>query len=232
MPAHFTYWRYPNTSHYTVSPPENPNTLRLSPSFLNLTALNGNYAGPLDGPDGQTFVGRRQQDTLFTFSVDLSFSPTVLEEEAGVSAFLTQNHHLDIGIVLLPASASTAHFPGTNATTEPAEDPSALIPQVRFRGISYIPVPDPVVVPVPKAWRGSPLTLEIKAANGTHFAFSVGPAGHESEMRTVLTASNDAVSWGFTGVILGTYCTSNGGKGMTPGYFSRWQYIPQGQFRN
>ncbi|KAK3350039.1 glycosyl hydrolase [Lasiosphaeria hispida] len=232
LPAHFTHWRYPQPSSFTISPPEKPNTLRLTPSFLNLTALNGNYAGPQHGPDGQTFVGRRQQDTLFTFSVDLSFAPTAPDEEAGVTAFLTQNHHLDFGVALLPASASTAAFPGTNATVEGVDAPGALIPQVRFRGASYVPVPAPVVAPLPRAWRGGALTLEIKAANATHYSFSMGPAGRRFEMRTVLVASNDAVSWGFTGTILGVYATTNGGKGSTPGYFSKWKYTPQGQFRN
>lgn len=193
LPAHFTYWRYPIPETYTISPPDHPNTLRLTPSSLNLTALNGNYAGPT----GQTFVGRRQQDTLFTYSVDLEFSPTVAEEEAGVSVFLTQNHHLDMGVVLLPAREATAPFPGTNET-EPA-DLSKLVPHLRFRGISYIPVPEDVIVPLPTEWSGSPLRLEIKAFNVTHYSFSAGPASALSEMKTIITASNDAVSWGFTG---------------------------------
>lgn len=34
------------------------------------------------------------------------------------------------------------------------------------------------------------------------------------------------------GVILGIYCTTNGGEGNTTAYFSKWQYIPQGQYRD
>ncbi|KAI3317765.1 glycoside hydrolase family 43 protein [Xylariaceae sp. AK1471] len=228
LPAHFTYYRYPIPESYVVSPPEKPHTLRLSPSKLNLTALNGNYAGP----EGQTFVGRRQQDTLFTFSVDLDFSPhtTEAEAEAGVSAFLTQNHHLDLGVVMLPASSSTGVFPGTGTTGNASE--TGLIPQFRFRGISYISVPKDIVVPVPPAWRSKTLRLEIRASNVTHYALSSGPADAMSQMRTILEVSNAPVSWGFTGVILGVYCTSNGNNGSTPAYFSRWRYTPQGQFRD
>lgn len=155
--------------------------------------MNGNYAGPT----GQTFVGRRQQDTLFTYSVNLEFAPTVAEEEAGVTVFLTQNHHLDVGVVMLPARAATEPFPGTNET-EPA-DLDKLVPHVRFRGISYIPVPEPIIAPLPEAWAGSPLRMEIKAFNVTHYSFSVGPAAALSEMKTIITVNNDAVSWGFTG---------------------------------
>ncbi|KAI1163388.1 glycosyl hydrolase [Nemania serpens] len=229
LPAHFTYWRYPIPESYAVSPRGKPNTLRLLPSKLNLTALNGNYAGP----SGQTFVGRRQQDTLFTFSVDLDFSPDAgsREAEAGVSAFLTQNHHLDLGVVMLPATSSTGAFPGAEldlATRDAAE----LIPQFRFRAFSYVPVPADIVVPVPTSWLGAPLRLEIRASNVTHFAFSAGPADALSQMRTLLEASNEAVSWGFTGVLLGVYATTNGNSGTTPAYISRWRYTPQGQFRD
>lgn len=206
-----------------MSPPGHKNTLRLTPSNLNLTALNGNYAGPT----GQTFVGRRQQDTLFTYSVNLDFHPTVLEEEAGVTAFLTQNHHLDMGIVMLPSNSSTAPFPGHNSTTS-----TELAPHIRFRGISYVPVPKPVIMPLPAAWANGTLRMEIKAVNVSHYSFSVGPAGHMSEMKTVITASNDAVSWGFTGTILGVYATTNGGKGKQEAYVSDWRYEGQGQFRD
>lgn len=224
LPAHFTHWRFPIPESYTVSPSEHPNTLRLSPSKLNLTALDGNYAGP----SGQTFVGRRQQDTLFTYSVNLDFSPTSIEEEAGVSVFLTQNHHLDLGVVMLPANSSTASFSGTNYSTTSSE----VIPQLRFRGISYIPVIDDIIIPVPEPWSGKTLRLEIKASNMTHYSMSAGPADARSEAKAVVDVSNAPVSWGFTGVILGAYCTTNGHEGNTPAYFSKWRYIPQGQFRN
>ncbi|OLN95971.1 Non-reducing end alpha-L-arabinofuranosidase BoGH43A 7 [Colletotrichum chlorophyti] len=226
LPAHLTHWRYPVETSYTISPPEHPNSLRLTPSTLNLTALNGNYAGP----EGQTFIGRRQQDTLFTYSVVVDFAPTVEEEEAGVSAFLTQNHHLDLGVVLLPANKSTQAFPGQNLTA--VEDAEKLRLHFRFRGMSYVPVPADMAAPVPDEWLGRPLRLEIKAANATHYSFSAGPSDAASRMRTLLHASNDALSWGFTGVFLGVYATSNGGPGSTPAYVSDWKYLPQGQFRN
>ncbi|KAF4781077.1 hypothetical protein HER10_EVM0006843 [Colletotrichum scovillei] len=226
LPAHFTYWRYPIESSYIVSPPEKPNSLRLTPSKLNLTALNGNYAGP----DGQTFIGRRQQDTLFSYSVELDFQPTEEEEEAGVTVFLTQNHHLDLGVVLLPASSSTQAFPGHNFTT--GGNPTDLKLQFRFRAMSYVAVPADVVAPVPEDWLDKPLRLEIRAANMTHYSFSAGPAGSAFQTKTLLYASNDAVSWGFTGVFLGVYSTSNGRIGDTPAYISNWRYTPEVQFRD
>lgn len=224
LPVYFTHWRYPIESSYTISPEGHENTLRLTPSDLNLTALNGNYAGP----GGQTFVARRQQDTLFTYSVTLDFSPSVAEEEAGVSAFLTQNHHLDLGVVMLPASRQTQPFPGVESSSSDSDD---LILHFRYRGESYDPVPEEIIAPVPDVWVGKPLRLEIKAINFTHYAFSAGPADALFEMRTLLYASVDVLSWGFTGVLLGAFATNNGGGGSTPAYISHWTYEPQGQFR-
>lgn len=196
LPAHFTYWRYPNPKSYTISPEGHPDTLRLGPSRLNLTALNGNYAGPELG--GQTFVGRRQQDTLFTYSVDLDYSPGAPGEEAGVTVFLTPNHHLDMGVVMLSANESTTTaFSGTELTGR--DDSAAVVPRIRFRGISSVAVPDPIVAPLPGEWLSNRLSLEIKAVNGTHYSFSVGPADDQSQMQTLLYVSNEAVSSGFTG---------------------------------
>lgn len=239
LPAHFTYWRFPNASSFTVSPEGHPNSLQLLPSRLNLTGLNGRYAGP----EGQTFVGRRQQDTLFTYSVTLDYSPTIYQEEAGVTVFLTQDHHLELGIVLLPANESTSVI--SNLTFTPPADAGALIPQIRYRGISFVAVPAPIIAPIPDAWGGRPLTFVIQAANETHYSFSVGPEGTESELQKILYVSNSVLSYGFTGeyfylcigrvtdgrvgTFVGVYATSNGDDGTTPAYVSDWKYITQGQ---
>ncbi|KAL1839458.1 hypothetical protein VTJ49DRAFT_1496 [Mycothermus thermophilus] len=131
LPAHLTHWRFPISSSYTPSPPEKPNTLRLTPSRLNLTALNGNHAGP----EGQTFISRRQQHTLFSFDVELEFVPNQAGEEAGVSAFLTQNHHLDMGVVLLPRREATGNWPGEEGQEAEEGKGEDLALHVRFRGV-------------------------------------------------------------------------------------------------
>lgn len=127
----------------------------------------------------------------------MDFSPTLQEEEAGVSVFLTQNHHLDLGVALLPVNSSTAAFPGTNSST--FNDTSALVPQFRFRGISTAVVPDPIIMPVPQEWVGQKIRLEIKASNMTHYTLSAGPANALSKSQSIVEVSNAAVSWGFTG---------------------------------
>ena len=116
-----------------------------------------------------------------------------------MTAFLTQNHHLDLGVVMLPPSARTASFPGEK---DPEAESHGLAPHFRFRGMSYVPVPADVVMPVPVAWVGGPLRMEISAKNMSHYSFSAGPADAMSEMQTVIDVSNEPVSWGFTGECL------------------------------
>lgn len=259
LPPHFTYWRPPIKASYEIVPMPDAdhvnsnttwkgraanlasskanNTLRLLPSALNLTGLDGNYAGP----SGQTFVSRRQQHTLFNFQVDVTYQPiTSREDEAGVSVFLTQNHHLDLGLVRL---ADTTPIP--NGTTEYRSNYVYL----RFRGITsgdaaVAHLPRDHSIMVPSSWHiagtgsqfrndGSPMqvTLQIQAANATHYLFSAWPTRAPTEKLTVAWANNDAVSWGFTGALLGVYCTSNGGNASqaAPLYVHHWQYSPLGQ---
>lgn len=181
IPSHFLHWRFPRAEAYMISPPGHPYSLRLRPSKLNLTAYDGRSA-----PGDQTLLARRQGDTLFTYSVDIQFSPRQQEEEAGVTVFLTQGHHLDWGIVLLPLPNSTT-----------------LAPHFRFRAESYLPVPEPVVTVIPDAWRKESIRMEIKAVNFTHYSFAAGPAADLSQMTTFAYAPGSLVTWGFTGKFSG-----------------------------
>src|SRR5687767_5438158 len=67
IPGHFVHWRIPKDSYF-ISEPGHPNTLALEPSKLNLTGYDGATA-----ETGQTFIGVRQTDTLFTFRTDIEF---------------------------------------------------------------------------------------------------------------------------------------------------------------
>lgn len=209
LPPHFTYWRFPNPAYFAVSPPGHPNTLRVSPSHLNLTALNGNYAGP----SGQAFVGRRQQDTLFRYLIDVNYTPKILNEEFGVTVFLTQNHHLDLGIVMLPRSShasSSSSFPdpgppdsgreGEGGELSARSPPAPLVPHFRFRGISSVPVHADIVYSIPDSWINKKMTMGIEARNYTHYTFVAGPAG--GRLSEIAVVPNDAVSWGFTGMLV------------------------------
>lgn len=192
IPKHFLFWRFPPEDAFAVSPEELPNTLRLIPSKANLTG------GPdFEPTDAITFVGRRQTDTLFDFSVDVAVDAAAgeEEEEAGVTVFLTQDQHLDLGVVLLASEGS-----------------ADLAPHLRFRvngtGNNEGPAPETVVEPVPEAWLGGPVRLCVQALNDTHYTFSAGPSDEADEAKTISHGPATIVSGG-TGPFTGKhYCIS------------------------
>ncbi|KAJ7217123.1 arabinofuranosidase [Mycena pura] len=226
IPLHWAHWRIPDPMAYTVSPPGHENSLRLLPSLLNLTGFDANSA-----PTPQTFVGRRQVHSEFVFSVDMEYAPRAPEEEAGVSVFLTQNHHIDFGIVCL-------------ADTEEASCDDATALRIRTTSTTATtPRPD-TIIPLAHLSR---TRLEIRADNLTHYTFSYAQIGGTGTDRigVALTLAGFGlsadVSWGFTGAsfdfsrrnavvngiagtMLGVYATGNGRNASTPAYVSRWRY--------
>ncbi|KAF8205698.1 xylosidase : arab-like proteininofuranosidase [Mycena galopus ATCC 62051] len=202
LPLHFAHWRIPVPTAYTISPPGHENTLRLLPSLLNLTGFDENSA-----PTGQTFVGRRQVHSEFVYTVDMEYAPQAPEEEAGVSVFLVQNHHIDFGIVCLAnvsssCADSTVLRIRTTSSTAVGPRPDTIIPLAH-----------------PNTTR-----FEIRAENVTHYIFSYSPTGDAAGMVTAGYGLSADVSWGFTGTILGVYATGNGQNASTPAYVSRWRY--------
>jgi hypothetical protein len=114
----------------------------------------------------------------------------------------------------------------------PVGNTTTLAPHFRFQAISYIPVPEPFITPVPSAWHDKPLTLEIKTKNITHYTFSAGLADSSAPLEILAYVPGSIVSWGFTGTLVGVYATSNGGNGTTPAYISNWNYRGWGQVRD
>ena len=89
IPPEFVYWRFPNNESFVVSPSGHPNTLQLTSSTANLTGFSENTPQP--NRLGQTFIGRRQVDSLFSFGATFNISELKEEEqEVGVTAFLDQ----------------------------------------------------------------------------------------------------------------------------------------------
>ncbi|KAI9699876.1 MAG: hypothetical protein M1820_007051 [Bogoriella megaspora] len=223
IPPHFLYWRFPPADAFAVSPQGHPNTIRLRPSKSNLTS-----SAPLTSTEELGLIMRVQTDTLFSFSVDIvTFDPIFSEEEAGITAFLTQTQHIDLGIVLLPTSNYSS------------EVKTKLAPHLRFRVTN---VPDLVsdfngtvstaVRALPETWLHSPIRLHIDTVNETHYAFSATSSNQPSESERMGIAPATILSGGdgrFTGTLVGIYATTNGGSGKTESYFSRWRYQGKGQ---
>ena len=215
IPKHFIYWRFPTNGSYEVSPAHHhPNTLRLTPSTANLTTPQPEAVVP------STFISRRQTHTYFNFSVDTSFDFSYEEAEVGVTAFLTQNQHIDLGIVLLPSSDVCS---------------TTLVPSFRFRGISpavNASVPTTKIEAVPESWRAHPIRLHIDAQNDTAYTFSATSSIGETQIWEAGIASTILLSGGdgpFTGTLLGAYATTNGGPVTGSAYIGRWRYKGLGQ---
>ncbi|KAI5783239.1 beta-xylosidase [Peziza echinospora] len=215
IPPHLVHWRIPRAEKYIVSPPDHPNTLQLVPSVLNLTAYDGRYAGP----EGQTFLSRRQTHTLFTYQVDIEYEFNQEEQEVGVTAFLDQAHHFDLSVVNL-------------ALTTDSYETETLVPHLRFRGISRYALANLThIVALPPHWQDQPLTFQIRAENDTHYGFRVAPAAdHQGDEYTTMGfASGVDLSWGFTGTLLGVYATTNGRAGGFGAYVGNWTYLGEKQ---
>lgn len=172
-------------SLFAISPDGHPNTLEISPSPVNLSGT------PDFNPqeDGLGFIARKQSATLFNYTVDVDFKPEVEEEEAGVTVFLTQVQHIDLGIVNLPGCSNTT-----------------LVPHFRFRveasGKPNITVPEEVVLPVPNAWRSDPVRLFASAVSDSEYVFGAAPISKPEEYVQIGSASGSIVSGGsgpFTG---------------------------------
>ncbi|KAI2620290.1 glycoside hydrolase family 43 protein [Hypomontagnella submonticulosa] len=232
IPRNLVYWRVPRAGAFSTT----KNGLLVVPSRNNLTGTPFSTTTPeLTGQQGLSFIGRRQTDTLFRFSVDLTFAPQHANQEAGVTVFLTQANHIDLGVVLLPGKNSSSTCPSRRKRGEAASARLAL----RFRAEGTGVPPPPRVVGVPLEWLDGPIRLQIETANATHYNLAAMPAADPSAAILVGTASGGLVSGGngsFVGSLVGAYATCNGeGSGVEcpsggEASFARWRYEGQGQY--
>ncbi|KAK7705857.1 hypothetical protein SLS64_007805 [Diaporthe eres] len=181
IPAHFIHQRFPDNDSYVVSPTGHENTLRLTPSTQNLTGQSG-----IVPPKGPTFLARRQTDTLFSFSAVFDFQAKQPGEEIGVTLYVSQDDHVDLGLVLISDET-------TNATS------SSLKPYFRLRGQSEVTNIEETLVAVPDEWSQRSTRMQIKSINGTHYAFSAAPSQHQSQEQTIAYISASSLRTTFTG---------------------------------
>lgn len=130
------HWRIPHEDYFTVSPPGHANTLRVLPSRVNLTSDLAYQ--PTE--EGLGFLARKQTSTKFKFSIDLSFDPVTISGEAGITVFLTQLQHIDLGIVNRQISSGNATpVPHLKLSVEASGKPDETVPKTD-------------VVPIPQSW--------------------------------------------------------------------------------
>ncbi|KAH6626733.1 glycosyl hydrolase [Chaetomium sp. MPI-SDFR-AT-0129] len=208
IPRNLVYWRVPKKGAVSVVKGKG---LRLVPGR---TSLSGEPGGSDPASKAISFIGRRQTDSLFTYSVDLDFNPKKDGQEAGVTAFLTQMSNIQLGLANVDGELSFRFNVSGKVETKA----------------------------VPKKWKNKTVRLEIKLAEpGTEYTFSASLAdGSKDDRVTLGTGSVKLLSGGsgsFVGTLIGVYATCNGaGKGPecpseTPdAYFTRWRYTGNGQY--
>lgn len=215
FPKHWVFWRAPaKPESFTISPPGHPNSLRLTASRANLTG-----DASFKALDGLTLLARRQTNTLFEFSVDVHPSFYKSQgDEIGVTAFLHQDHHIDLGIVFMGESSDSKGSLTFRCRATDSDATGSILPS-------------PVVTPVPSSWLSEPIRLSIRAENSTHYQLSAAPAArpHQSKLLATFTAALISGPDVFTGTLLGVYATTNGGNQSMEGYVSRWRYTPVAQ---
>ncbi|GIZ46057.1 hypothetical protein CKM354_000919700 [Cercospora kikuchii] len=224
LPAGFYTWRYPpSDSTFQISPAGHENTLRILPSRANLT---GSSESPeLSGLQGIAFVSRKQEHSLFTFAVDLNFNPQRPGQEAGITAFLTQQQHLDLSV---RHSNSSSRHENRQIVLRTYADSANLTSSLN-------------TIPLPSSWsKSNAIRLQIHTANDSSYVFSAWPVDNANERLIVGSVSARILSGGtgpFTGTLLGAFATCNGGNGRNntcadaggEAYFSNWSYTGAAQ---
>jgi beta-xylosidase len=218
IPKHFVYWRVPRYENFKFT----EDGLEITPSRSNLTgAYNGDIA--LTGQRGISFVSRRQTHTIFNFSVDVSLSATEVGQEAGATAFLAQENHVEIALAYL----------------KPCNEEAGLF--VRFRAHGRLSPPQSTFRLPPDWLEAESIRLHIQARDQESFVLgaSLGD-GEILELGTapakLISHLDSARSGTFIGGLIGVYATCNGaGEGLDcpeggVGKFQRWRYEPIAQF--
>ena len=206
IPRNLVHWRVPRDNAFTV-------TEKGLQVILGRNNVAGSPGGVKPAAKAISFIGRRQTDSTFKFSVDLDFTPNAAKQEAGVTAFLTQAANIQMGIV---SENMTLSFRFNS--TESREKRTAL----------------------PASWTSKPLRLHIEMCTPSEYMFSASLASDETIKMDIGKASAAQLSGGtgsFVGTLIGVYATCNGAGSdldcpadAPKAYFNRWRYTGVSQY--
>jgi beta-xylosidase len=200
IPRNLVYWRVPRDNAVTVT--EKGLTV-----MLGKNNVAGSPGGSKPAAKAISFIGRRQTDSTFKFSVDLSFAPNASKQEAGITAFLTQYANIQLGVVSDNQKLSF-RFNSTESRNK--------------------------MIAVPAAWAGKSIRLAIDMQKPSEYTFSASLASDEKTKMEIGKASAAQLSGGtgsFVGTLIGVYGTCNGAGSeldcptdAPKAYFNRWRY--------
>ncbi|KAJ2991242.1 hypothetical protein NUW58_g345 [Xylaria curta] len=226
VPLHFVYPRVP------------PKTVAMTANGMQVVPTRSNLTGARDedveltGQHGIGFIGRPQTHTSFEFRVDLLFTPQAVQEEAGVSIFLTQYDHIDLSVTLLDDFTNTSHTKYHRSRRDEG-------PRMYFNFHIQSSANDTVsqLTPVPADWVTHAIRLEIIASNTTYtlYASSVLETHRGIQVGQAQARIVSGASGSFVGSVIGGFATCNG-AGTTNrcphqdiAYFQTWRYVGLGQ---
>ena len=201
IPRNLVYWRVPRPGMISTT----KKGLQVVPSRNNLA---GQYNTTEPASRAISFVGRRQTDSTFQFSVDMSFAPNAKGQEAGITAFLTLYANVQLGVTMVDG-AMKLRFNSTESRDK--------------------------YTAIPKAWAGHPIRLMIDMRTPAEYIFSATSTARGSSTLQLGKASTAQVSGNtgsFVGTLIGVYATCNGAgddalecpKETPNAWFKRWRY--------
>jgi len=201
IPRNLVHWRVPLPGTFSTT----TNGLEIVPGKNNLQNAFNN-TNPAS--KALAFVGRRQTDSTFAFSVDMDFSPKKDGQEAGITAFLTQYANIQLGVTMHNGSLAF-RFNDTAARN--------------------------VYTPIPASWQAKPVRLSIDMALPSEYIFSASSPSSPQDSLLLGRASTAQVSGGtgsFVGTLVGVYATCNGAgdaelecpDGTPKAGVKRWRY--------
>jgi hypothetical protein len=133
--------------------------------------------------DGLTLIMRRQAHTLFNYTVDAELLGANAQDgdEVGVTSFLDQYQHVDLGVVYMSKNKKISPYLRFRATTFGKTNFTGTVPQTK-------------ILALPSDWSNDLVRLGISSINDAHFAFVAAPAARPSCSIVVGVANTTLVS--------------------------------------
>lgn len=155
-------------------------------------------------------MARRQDALEFNVTVEMSFVPSGVGEEAGVTLFLQRGMHFDLGVIGVAANGSSAGNVSINESEGGGHKDGKVVSVIQLRTVTALSSPDGLSDPLSRPGvvqlkaGASAFILRVRALNASMYEFAfryIDGLGYDEGMwSTVGYGMASEVSGGFTGV--------------------------------
>lgn len=185
------YWNFlrnPNKDNWSLT--KRPGWLCLRGSEISL-----------NDADSPTFIGRRQKHFDFIAKASIEFYPKENFEEAGLTVYMNEEHHYEIGIINI-------------------DDIIYLIVRKRIGDLTSIVAKEKI--------NEDKIILKISGdIDNYYFAYSKNNGIFKTVASGQTKYLSTEVAGGFTGVFLAMYATGNGKLCKSKAFFDWFEYTPK-----